>query len=88
MLQHHLERDKGILLLNSRESRINTAIHMFFMFFPILVVWLNRDLIVVDIQIAKPWRPLYISKEPAMYTLEIHAMNYPRISIGDHFEIY
>ena len=37
--------EEGILLVGRRESRTETAIHMFFVFFSIAVVWRAQDVL-------------------------------------------
>jgi uncharacterized membrane protein (UPF0127 family) len=54
-------------------------------FFPITAVWLDKDLQVVDIKIAKPWR-VYFPKAAAQYVLEGSIELVERISIGDRLE--
>jgi uncharacterized membrane protein (UPF0127 family) len=73
----------GIILVDSAESRINTAIHMFFMNFDITTVWINAKKQVVDVVYAKKWAPFYMSKKPAQYVLEINASHINDFHIGD-----
>jgi len=56
---------------------------MFFMFFSISVVWLDRDYVVVDKQLAKPWRPMYAPQRAAQYYLEALPQVLERVQIGD-----
>ena len=65
-----LPEDEGLLFVESAESRVATSIHMFFVFFPIGVVWLAEDGTVVDAKLAKPFRPYYAPRAPAKYYLE------------------
>lgn len=67
--RRHLTDGDGLILVESAESRINTAIHMFFMFMDLGVVWLDSDGRVVDTVRAKPWR-IYAPKVPAKFVLE------------------
>jgi len=78
-----LPDDEGLLFVTKSESRTNTAIHMFFMFFSISVVWLDRDYVVVDKQLAKPWRPMYAPQRAAQYYLEALPQVLERVQIGD-----
>jgi hypothetical protein len=77
----------GLLFSETTESRLNTSIHMFFMNFDITVLWLNRDYSIVDIALAKKWHPVYISKAPAQYTLELHVDRFSDYSIGDQLQV-
>jgi uncharacterized membrane protein (UPF0127 family) len=81
MFKKNLEKYEGILLVDKNDSRINSAIHMFFMRFDIAVVWINAQFKVVDVKHALPWRPSYIPAQPAKYILET------RPEYIDHFHI-
>lgn len=65
-----LAPDEGLLFVEAAESRWGTAIHMFFVFFPIGVLWLATDGTVVDAVLARPFRPFYAPRAPARYYLE------------------
>jgi len=75
--------DEGLLLVGRRESRADTAIHMFFVFFPIAAVWLDQSGQVVDAQLARPFRPLYVPRAPARDVLEGPLSLLERVQIGD-----
>lgn len=79
--------DEGLLLVGQRESRAEAAIHMFFVLFPIAVVWLDQQGRVVDTQLARPFRPLYVPREPARDVLEGPPSLLNRVAVGDqlHF---
>lgn len=78
-----LPADEGLLFVNDSESRVGTAIHMMFVFFPIAVIWLDAAGTVVDKQLAKPWRPLYVPKKAAQYYLEALPETMEHVAIGD-----
>ena len=82
-LVRNLPEDQGLLFVTGNESRAGTAIHMFFMFINIAVVWLDKDGVVVDKVFAKPWRPAYAPKAPAMYYIEANPSLLERVEIGD-----
>jgi len=82
-----LAMEKGILLVGKRESRIDAAIHMFFMRMDLAVVWLNADCVVVDVQLAKRWRPAYVPQKPALYILEIAANRLHSFQVGDRLRL-
>jgi uncharacterized membrane protein (UPF0127 family) len=75
--------DEGCLLVGHRESRAGTAIHMFCVFFPIAAIWLDRNGRVVDAQLARPFRPLYVPHAPARDVLEGLPMLLERVQAGD-----
>jgi uncharacterized membrane protein (UPF0127 family) len=81
-----LGEDEGLLLVGSRENRADAAIHMFFVFFPIAAIWLDRDGRVVDAQLARPFRPLYVPKGPAIHVLEGPPAILDQVQIGDKLE--
>jgi uncharacterized membrane protein (UPF0127 family) len=75
--------NEGLLLAGQRESRVDTAIHMFFVFFPIAAIWLDSDGQVVDAQLARPFHPLYVPRAPARDVLEGPPTLLERVRIGD-----
>jgi len=79
----NLPDDEGLLFVTGSESRANTTIHMFFMFFSIGVVWLDSKGKVVDKCFAKPWRPVYAPKSPAQYFIEARPGILDKVKIGD-----
>lgn len=83
MLRRHLEEDEGLLLVGQRESRLDSAIHMLFVFFPIAAVWLDAEGYVVDAQLARPFRPLYVPKAPAQDVLEGTPSLLDKVCVGD-----
>jgi hypothetical protein len=83
MFRPALADGEGLLLVEHRESRLDTSIHMFFMAFPIAAIWLDSHYRVVDTCLARPWRPYYAPRAPAQYTLETSPDLLTRISIGD-----
>jgi len=78
-----LRPDEGLLLVGTRDSRLESSIHMLFVPFDLTVAWINSGMKVVDKRLAKSWRPAYFSKQPAKYVLEIHPNRWEDIEIGD-----
>ena len=78
-----LSRDEGLLLVGTRDSRLDSSIHMLFVSFDLSVIWINSDMQVVDKVLAKSWRLAYFSKQPARYVLEIHPDRWEDYEIGD-----
>ncbi len=83
MFSRQIPVDEGIILVENRESKINTSIHMMFMNFDLTVLWLDRDLVVVDKVLAKRWVPIYFPKTRAQYVVELHSNQIANFSIGD-----
>ncbi len=78
-----LPEDEGLLFVEDKESRLGTAIHMFFVFFPIAVIWLADDGTVVDACLAKPFRPYYAPRAPARYFLEATPSLLQQVHLGE-----
>lgn len=83
MFQPSLDVESGLLMVQNTESRANSAIHMFFVKMDLGVLWLDSSQIIVDIQLAKSWQPMYTPQFPAKYILEIHPQRLPDFNIGD-----
>ncbi|HET9913813.1 MAG TPA: DUF192 domain-containing protein [Anaerolineales bacterium] len=81
-----LEPDEGLLLVGTRDSRLDSSIHMLFVPFDLSVIWINSNMQVVDKVLARSWRPAYFSKQPARYVLEIHPERWGDFEIGDGVE--
>lgn len=81
------EIDKGLLFYYHRDSRLESAIHMLGIGFPLGVVWVNRHRKVVDKTLALPWKPAYFPKEGASFVLECHPQRIHEFEEGDvvHF---
>ena len=78
-----LSENEGLLLVGKRENRADTAIHMFFVFFPIAAIWLDKNGKIVDTMLARPFRPLYVPRAPARDVLEGPPALLERVQIGD-----
>lgn len=83
MLRPRLDEDEGLIFVTGGESVVATTIHMLFMLMPIAVIWLDKDLVVVDAKYAKPWRLAYAPQKPAQYFIEAHPTLLERVKIGD-----
>jgi len=81
-----VEDGQVYLFVEGREGVAQTAIHMFFVFFSIAVVWLDREKRVVDKALARPFRPYYAPRSPAQYYIEGHPSLLDKVSIGDQLE--
>lgn len=54
----------GLLLVQPRQSRLEAAIHMMFMWIDLAVIWLNSEGEVVDTRLARRWRLAYVPRRP------------------------
>ena len=77
-----IPESEGLLLVESSEGRVNTSIHMLFVFFSISVFWVSSDGVVVDKKIARPWR-FYGPEHAAQYILEASPGILDEVQIGD-----
>ncbi len=64
------------------ESRVGCSIHMIFVFFPIDIVFLNKNKEVVDKITLNPFTPNYTPKKAAKYVIELPNGNAKKIKIG------
>jgi len=78
-----LGQDEGLLLVEHRDSRVDTSIHMMFVWTDLAVIWINSKHEVVDTVLARSWRPFYASSRPARYILEIHPDRIGEFKAGD-----
>jgi uncharacterized membrane protein (UPF0127 family) len=78
----NLPEHEGLLFVTDSESRVQTAIHMLFMFFSIAVVWVDKSGVVVDSKLARPWRLSYMSQAPAQYYIEARPSLLDRVHTG------
>ncbi|MGC8838798.1 MAG: DUF192 domain-containing protein [Anaerolineae bacterium] len=83
MFRRALDEDEALWFQLDRPGRWTAAIHMFFVFFPIGVVWLDREGRVVDMALAKPFRPWYAPARPAAVFIEGHPAILTRCQAGD-----
>ena len=75
--------DQGLLLVYSQESILDSAIHMFGVFFDLGIIWINGSGVVVDKCLAKRWFTIKIPRRPARYVLEIVPERLIEFNIGD-----
>lgn len=83
MFAPKINQNEGLLFQENGESRVDSSIHMLFMNFDIAVVWIDHEYRVVDVKLARRWRPAYIPAAPAKFTLETHPDQIRNFQIGD-----
>ena len=81
--RRRLEEGEGVWLVGHSESRAEAAIHMLGVFFPIGVLWLDREKRVVDKALARPFRPFYAPRSPASGVLECHPTVLDQVEVGE-----
>lgn len=86
MFRARLSPDEGLLLVQKRDARLDSSIHMFFVPFDLNVVWINSAMRVVSKVLARAWRPAYLPEQPACYILEIHPERWDEYQVGERVE--
>ena len=79
--------DEGLLLVQKRDSRLDSSIHMMFVWTDLAVIWINDSMEVVDKRLARKWHPAYIPIAPARFVLELAPERLSDFNIGDRIEI-
>ena len=78
-----LPQGEGLLLVETKDSLMDSTIHMLFMWMDLVVVWIDSSLSVVDVKLARRWRLAYFPQKPARYILELPFESAGSFSIGD-----
>jgi uncharacterized membrane protein (UPF0127 family) len=86
MFRRPLDEEEGIVFVNKRENRVDSAVHMLFMRMDLTIVWLDSKLNVVDKAMAKKWGMSFFPKQPASYVLELSTARFSEFHIGDVIE--
>lgn len=73
----------GLLLVQEKDSRLDSAIHMFGVFIDLGIIWINESGEIVDKCLAKKWITIKVPKNPARYILEIVPERLDEFTIGD-----
>ena len=84
--RRQLSLDEGLVLVETRDTRAETAIHMLFVWTDLAVAWIDSSYTVVDTVLARSWRPFYASSKPARYVLEIHPSRLGEFQVGHKVE--
>ncbi|MAG47371.1 hypothetical protein CL617_02095 [archaeon] len=84
MFSKELKDTEGLILVSDNESIVKSTIHTFFCFYSMDVLWLNKDLKVVDKkENLKPFKLSIKPKKPSKYVLELKNGKSKDIKIGD-----
>lgn len=86
MFRRHMNPGEAVLLVEKRDSRVDASIHMLFVWVKLAVVWINSSGAVVDVRLARPWRPFYAPRTAARYILEMPEERIKDFSVGDQLE--
>jgi uncharacterized membrane protein (UPF0127 family) len=83
MFRKMMPDDQGLVLVQRADSKINSSIHMMFMWIDLAVIWINSEYTVVDRVLARRWKLGYLPKSPAMYVLETGVEHINDFEVGD-----
>ena len=84
MFENNKRFDYGLAFTFPREARATATIHMFFVFFAIDAVFLDKNKRVVDIaKNLQPFMPGYTPKKPAKFLIELPAGKAKAIALGN-----
>ncbi len=87
MFSRRLRKGEGLVLKAEKEGISETTIHMFYVFFPIEVIWVNNKMEVADIRKkAIPFTPLIKPRKAARYVVELKVGSAGNIKVGDKIE--
>jgi uncharacterized membrane protein (UPF0127 family) len=81
--RRRLKPGEALILVHKKDSTSASSIHMFFVFTPLTVAWINKEGRVTHVVLARPWRPYYASPDPAAYVLEAAPDFFGRLAVGD-----
>ena len=71
LMFRRLKKGNSIVLTCLNEGIFSSAIHMLFVFYPLDIVWLDENKIVVDKKTVKPFTLFAYPKKPARYIVEM-----------------
>ena len=76
---------ESIIFERPLESRLLAAMHTMGMRYSIGIVWLDRELSVVEMRVAPPRRIACVPYRAAKYVIETAPESLSRVAIGDRF---
>ena len=85
--RRNLPTGQGLLLVQGHDSRLDTSIHMLFVWMDLAVVWINSAGEVADVKLARSWRPAYLPERPARFILELAVDHLNDFEVGDQLSI-
>jgi uncharacterized protein len=82
MFRKHLGENHGMLFIFAREKHLN--FWMKHTYIPLSIAFINKEGIISEIQQMEPFQtyPSYLSKEPAMYAIEVNRGWYKKHNIS------
>ncbi|MDD3159814.1 MAG: DUF192 domain-containing protein [Candidatus ainarchaeum sp.] len=83
MFEEEKKFNYALVFESETESIINSSVHMLFVFFPIDIVFLNKNKIVIDKARLTPFSLNYSPKKPAKYFIELPVGKAKNIKLKD-----
>lgn len=77
----------GLLLVQKRDNRVNSAISMLGVIIDLAIVWINSAGEVVDVRLARRWRLAYVPRRPVRYVLEMALERVDDFQVGDRVKL-
>jgi uncharacterized membrane protein (UPF0127 family) len=81
--RRRLAPDRALILVQSRENRVDSAIHMFGMAFDLTIIWLDNNLRVLEVRHARRWRSVIMPRHPARFVVECGLSHLDDFIVGD-----
>ena len=85
--RRHIPAQWGLMLVQKRDSRVDSSIHMLGVWTDLTIIWINSDNKVVDVKLARRWRLAYVPQRPACYILEVAPEHFADFVVGDKIKI-
>jgi uncharacterized membrane protein (UPF0127 family) len=85
MFTKKLKHNQGALLVLNSLTRTNAAIHMWFVFYPLMIYWMDESGKVVDMKKVYPFQTLIVPRKKAKYVLE--CLGLQGVNVGDVLRI-
>ena len=82
-----IERGICLAMPTKKDVRYGCAVTMYFVFYPLEIIFVNSKYKVVDKVVLKPWKSTYIPREAAKYVIESKVGLLENIKVGDSVTI-
>ncbi|NMA44830.1 MAG: DUF192 domain-containing protein [Candidatus Diapherotrites archaeon] len=83
MFEDEKKFDYALVFTSPKEGKIESSLHMMFVFFPIAAIFLDSNKNVVDKTTLTPFTVNYTPKKPAKYVIEMPPKEAKKIKIKD-----
>lgn len=85
--RRRLPPDRALILVQSKENRVDSAVHMFGMAFDLAIVWLDSNLLVKEVRHARRWRSIIVPRYPARFVVECGLSRLDDFAVGDQLAL-